>query len=90
MSQPERNNVISAHNAPRFTPSEDMQWETLRFPGRLRKMLFHPSAGSPTKPNAGLVRYEPGAGHPGAECICQTIADLSRLLASVNRICESS
>ena len=42
----------------------DMPWETLRFPGQLSKMLFHPRPERPTEPNAGFVRYEPGANHP--------------------------
>ena len=42
----------------------DMDWETLRFPGQLSKMLFHPREARPTEPNAGLIRYEPGAHHP--------------------------
>jgi mannose-6-phosphate isomerase-like protein (cupin superfamily) len=43
---------------------EDMAWETLRFPGQTSKMVFHPTPERPTEPNAGLVRYEPGAFHP--------------------------
>ncbi|HZS85692.1 MAG TPA: cupin domain-containing protein [Stellaceae bacterium] len=39
-------------------------WEMLRFPGEWSKMLFHPTAERPTAPNAGFVRYEPGAHHP--------------------------
>lgn len=39
-------------------------WEMLRFPGQWSKMLFHPNPERPTEPNAGLVRYEPGAHHP--------------------------
>jgi ChrR Cupin-like domain len=27
-------------------------------------MVFHPRPGRPTEPNAGFVRYEPGAHHP--------------------------
>lgn len=48
----------------RFRHIDDMQWETLRFPGQLSKMLFHPRSENPTEPNAGFVRYEPGAHHP--------------------------
>ncbi|MDP6708712.1 MAG: cupin domain-containing protein [Alphaproteobacteria bacterium] len=39
-------------------------WETLRFPGQHSKMLFHPNPERPEEPNAGFVRYEPGAHHP--------------------------
>ena len=42
----------------------EREWETLRFPGQLSKMLFHPRPERPTEPNAGFVRYEPGAHHP--------------------------
>ncbi len=48
----------------RFRHIDDMEWETLRFPGQLSKMLFHPRPENPTEPNAGFVRYEPGAHHP--------------------------
>lgn len=43
---------------------DEMEWETLRFPGQHSKMVFHPRPEHPTEPNAGLVRYEPGAFHP--------------------------
>ena len=42
----------------------EREWETLRFPGQWSKMLFHPRPERPTEPNAGLVRYEPGAHYP--------------------------
>src|SRR5438067_10348834 len=44
--------------------ADDRPWETLRWPGQWSKMLFHPRAERGTEPNAGLVRYEPGAHHP--------------------------
>ena len=47
-----------------FRHIDDMPWETLRFPGHHSKMLFHPRPERPTEPNAGFVRYEPGAHHP--------------------------
>lgn len=47
-----------------FRHIDDMEWETLRFPGQHSKMLFHPRPENPTEPNAGFVRYEPGAHHP--------------------------
>jgi hypothetical protein len=43
---------------------DDMEWETIRWPGETGKMLFHPSADQPTAPNAGLLRFAPGAHHP--------------------------
>jgi hypothetical protein len=42
----------------------EREWETLRFPGQWSKMMFRPRPERPTEPNAGLVRYEPGAHHP--------------------------
>jgi ChrR Cupin-like domain len=42
----------------------EREWETLRFPGQSSKMLFHPRPERPTEPNAGFVRYDPGAHHP--------------------------
>jgi quercetin dioxygenase-like cupin family protein len=43
---------------------KEREWEMLRFPGQWSKMLFHPRSDRPTEPNAGLVRYEPGAHYP--------------------------
>ena len=42
----------------------ERDWETLRFPGQSSKMLFHPRPERPSEPNAGFVRYAPGAHHP--------------------------
>ncbi len=42
----------------------EIEWETIRWPGETGKMLFHPSAEHPTAPNAGLLRFAPGAHHP--------------------------
>ena len=43
---------------------DEMEWETVRWPGETGKMLFHPRQDNPTEPNAGLLRFEPGAHHP--------------------------
>jgi hypothetical protein len=43
---------------------DEMEWETIRWPGETGKMLFHPTPENPTAPNAGLLRLEPGAHHP--------------------------
>ena len=64
MAQPRLEDVQHTHHAPQIKHCDDMAWETLRFPGQLSKMLFHPDAEHPQHPNAGLVRYEPGAHHP--------------------------
>ena len=52
------------HQGPEFVHTDERDWETLRWPGQWSKMLFHPRPERPTEPNAGLVRYEPGAYHP--------------------------
>ena len=43
---------------------DDVEWETIRWPGETGKMLFHPRPERPTEPNAGILRLEPGARHP--------------------------
>jgi hypothetical protein len=43
---------------------DDIEWETIRWPGETGKMLFHPRPERPTEPNAGILRLEPGAYHP--------------------------
>ena len=43
---------------------DDIDWETIRWPGETGKMLFHPRPERPTEPNAGILRLEPGAHHP--------------------------
>lgn len=53
-----------ADHAPIARHVDDMQWETIRWPGETGKMLFHPRPENPTEPNAGLLRFEPGAHHP--------------------------
>jgi mannose-6-phosphate isomerase-like protein (cupin superfamily) len=50
--------------APVYRHADDMEWETLRFPGQHSKMLFHPGPDDATEPNSGLVRFEPGSHHP--------------------------
>ncbi|MGB6105828.1 MAG: cupin domain-containing protein [Pusillimonas sp.] len=49
---------------PKIRHIDDMDWETIRWPGETGKMLFHPSPDNPTMPNAGLLRLEPGSFHP--------------------------
>jgi len=49
---------------PRIMHVDDMEWETIRWPGETGKMLSHPTPEDPTLPNAGLLRLEPGAYHP--------------------------
>jgi hypothetical protein len=43
---------------------DDLDWETIRWPGETGKMLFHPRPERPTEPNAGILRLAPGAHHP--------------------------
>jgi quercetin dioxygenase-like cupin family protein len=50
-------------HAPEFKHVDDMEWEMGRFKNRT-KFLFHPHPDRPTEPNAGLLRYDPGASFP--------------------------
>ena len=43
---------------------DELEWETIRWPGETGKMMFHPRKERPTEPNAGILRLEPGAHHP--------------------------
>lgn len=52
------------HALPQAMHVDDLPWMVQRFPGQTCKMMFHPRPERPTEPNAGLVRYEPGAWHP--------------------------
>ena len=52
-----------AHNPPEFKHAEDMVWEMGRF-GNGTKFLFHPRPERPTEPNAGFLKYAPGASFP--------------------------
>lgn len=52
------------HNPPEFSHVDSVEWKVQRFPGQTCKMMFHPRPERPTEPNAGLVRYAPGAWHP--------------------------
>ena len=51
------------HNAPEFRHPDEMEWEMGRF-RNVTKFLFHPTPERPTVPNAGFLRYEPGAAFP--------------------------
>jgi mannose-6-phosphate isomerase-like protein (cupin superfamily) len=53
----------ATHNAPEFMHPNEMEWEMGRFKN-VTKFLFHPTPARPTVPNAGFLRYEPGAGFP--------------------------
>ncbi len=53
----------AAHRAPQFRHPDGMEWEMGRF-GNVTKFLFHPRPEDPTEPNAGFLRYAPGAGFP--------------------------
>lgn len=54
----------AAPHGPAFMHLDRREWETIRWPGQSGKMLFHPRPGNANEPNAGVVRYEPGAHHP--------------------------
>ena len=51
-------------HGPEYRHIDDMEWETLRFPGQHSKMVFHPRPERPSEPNTGFVRYLPGSFHP--------------------------
>ena len=51
------------HNPPEFKHAEEMEWEMGRF-GNVTKFLFHPRQERPTEPNAGFLKYAPGAFFP--------------------------
>jgi ChrR Cupin-like domain len=51
------------HHPPEFKHAADMDWEMGRF-GNVTKFLFHPRPERPTEPNAGFLKYAPGASFP--------------------------
>jgi hypothetical protein len=54
---------FTTHNVPEFKHPDEMEWEMGQFKN-VTKFLFHPTPDHPTTPNAGFLRYEPGAGFP--------------------------
>jgi mannose-6-phosphate isomerase-like protein (cupin superfamily) len=52
------------HQSYEIKQRDDLEWETIRWPGETGKMMFHPRPERPTEPNAGILRLEPGAHHP--------------------------
>lgn len=56
--------LTEAHQAMRVCHPDELEWNMLRYEGQTTKMMFHPTKDDPTIPNAGLVRYEAGSGHP--------------------------
>lgn len=62
----EQTKPIAAHGHQPFEARhrDDVEWETIRWPGETGKMLFHPRPERPTEPNAGILRLAPGANHP--------------------------
>ena len=60
--------ATSGHQPMECVHVDERPWETLRWPGQWSKMLFHPRPDRPSEPNAGLVRYEPGAHHWPVPC----------------------
>ena len=49
------------HHPPEIGHLDDLEWQMGRFDGGWTKMLFRPNPARPTEPNAGVLRYEPGA-----------------------------
>ncbi len=56
--------VKATHHPMQVVHIDEREWETIRWPGQMGKMLFHPRPDRPTEPNAGLVRFDPGSHHP--------------------------
>lgn len=56
--------LTESHQGMRTHHVNDLEWTNLRYEGQYAKMMFHPTAEDPTIPNAGIVRYEKGSGHP--------------------------
>ena len=52
------------HQAMEVRHRDELEWETIRWPGETGKMMFHPRPERPTEPNAGILKLEPGAHHP--------------------------
>lgn len=52
------------HQPMRVVHRDALEWENLRYEGQFSKMMFHPTKEDNTIPNAGIVRYERGSGHP--------------------------
>src|ERR1043166_8534021 len=61
MNKPAR--VTETHHAPEFKHVDSMEWEMGRFKNKT-KFLFHPRPERPTEPNAGFLKYAPGASFP--------------------------
>ena len=55
---------LANHQPMEVRHRDELEWETIRWPGETGKMLFHPRKDRPTEPNAGILRLEPGAHHP--------------------------
>lgn len=57
----DKTQASETHHMPEYRTPDAMEWEMGRFKNKT-KFLFHTNARRPTEPNAGFVRYEPGAG----------------------------
>ena len=54
------------HSPMEMRHRDEMEWETIRWPGETGKMLFHPRKERPTEPNAGILEGRFTIG--GREC----------------------
>ena len=59
MSEPAAPIARDGHRPFEARHRDDLEWETIRWPGETGKMLFHPRPERPTEPNAGILRLEP-------------------------------
>ena len=58
------NPQAATHQSMEVRHRDELEWETIRWPGETGKMMFHPRPGRLTEPNAGILKLEPGAHHP--------------------------
>lgn len=56
--------LTAAHREMAVKHRDDLEWDNLRYEGQFTKMMFHPTQDDPTIPNAGVVKYLKGSGHP--------------------------
>jgi len=83
MTETAKRAARAEHQAMLTRHADDMDWETIRWPGQLGKMMFHPSPERPTEPNAGLVRYDAGSHHPAHRHV--DAAEIERRQAAYHR-----
>lgn len=56
--------LTDKHQPMQVKHRDELDWDKLRYEGQRTKMMFHPTAEDGTIPNAGVVHYAKGSGHP--------------------------